>query len=201
MITFIIIGINILVSLICFSNKEAFEKLHFSPYLIHRNGEERFRFLSHGFVHADIGHLAFNMITLYFFGREIEQSIMSSTEYLIFYITAVIFASWPSYKKNIDNYEYKAVGASGAVSAVMFVLVLYSPWSVIYLKFFLPIYFILFAAGYIAYSTYQSKYGKDNIAHDVHLWGALYGLAFTLIFHPESLRIFLDKIQDAPFLR
>lgn len=201
MITFILIGINILVSLLCFSNSEAFEKLYFSPYLIHQNREERFRFLSHGFVHADLGHLAFNMITLYFFGREIEQSIMSSTEYIIFYISAVIISSWPSYKKNMDNPEYKAVGASGAVSAVMFVLVLYSPWSVIYLKFFIPIYFILFAAGYIAYSTYQSKYGKDNVAHDVHLWGALYGLAFTLILHPESLRIFLDQIQHAPFLK
>ncbi|MBK7689837.1 MAG: rhomboid family intramembrane serine protease [Bacteroidetes bacterium] len=200
MITYIIIGITILVSLICFSNSETFEKLLLSPYSIHRNQKERFRLLSHGFVHADIGHLAFNMITLYFFGREIEQSIMSPTEYVLFYVSAVIFAGLPSYKKNIDNPEYKAVGASGAVSAVMFILVLYSPWSVIYLKFIIPIYFILFAAGYLLYSSYQSKHGKDNIAHDVHLWGALYGLAFTLIFHPESLRIFLDQIQNAPFL-
>lgn len=200
MVTFIIIGLNVVVSLLCFSNKELFDKFLFSPYRIQRNPDERFRFLSHGFVHADIGHLAFNMITLYFFGREVEQSIMSSTEYILFYLTAIVFSSLPSYRKNVDNEDYKGVGASGAVSAVMFVLVLYSPWSIIYLKFFIPLYFIMFAAGYLAYSTYQSKFGKDNIAHDVHLWGALYGLAFTLIFHPESLRIFLDQIQEVPFL-
>jgi membrane associated rhomboid family serine protease len=110
-------------------------------------------------------------------------------------------ASLPAFQKNKLNSSYVSVGASGAISAIMFVLVLYSPWSVIYLKFIIPIYYILFAVGYLAYCTYQSKHATDNVAHDVHLWGALFGLSYMLIVHPESLSIFLTKITDVPFLK
>jgi membrane associated rhomboid family serine protease len=164
------------------------------------NNNQMFRFLSHAFVHGDIGHLAFNMITLYFFGSGIEGNILSGPEFLLFYIAAIIFASLPAYQKNKNNSSYTAVGASGAVSAVMFVTVLYQPWAVVYIKFIIPIYFILFAVGYLIYSTYQSKHGKDNVAHDVHLWGALFGIAYMLLLHPDCLRIFLNQVMKPPFL-
>lgn len=201
MLTLFFIGFTAILSLSCFANKEVFDRFAFKPHLMQQNSNQMYRFLSHGFVHADIGHLAFNMITFYFFGREIEQSIMGQTEFIIFYLSAIVFATLPTYNKQKNNPDYIAVGASGAVSAILFVMVLYAPWAIIYLKFIIPIYFILFAAGYLAYSTYQSKFGKDNVAHDVHLWGALYGIAYVMIFHPTSLSIFLTQIQEPPFLK
>jgi len=194
-----IIALNVILSFYCFNNKKAFENLCFSPYAIAKDRSQWFRFISHGFIHADIGHLAFNMITLYFFGSNIEGNIMDGPEYLLFYLSAIVFATLPTYQKQKENPSYKAVGASGAVSSILFVLVLYAPWSKIYLHFFIPIYFVIFAVFYIIYSSYQSKKAKDNVAHDVHLWGALYGIAYMLILHPESFRIFLDGILDPPF--
>lgn len=159
-----------------------------------------YRLVSHAFIHADIGHLIFNMLTLFFFGREVENRILSSTELMIFYLLAILSSALPAYQKNKINAHYKAVRASGAVSAVMFVLVLFQPWSVIYIKFIIPIYFILFAVGYIMYSYYQSLRSNDNIAHDVHLWGAMFAIAYMFLIHPSSLSTFLNAIVNAPFL-
>lgn len=200
MITYIIIGITALVSFGCFSNQTLFSKLYFSPYLVYQNRGEAFRFLSHGFVHADSMHLIFNMLTLFFFGPALEGSVMSSPEFLFFYLSAIVFASLPVYPKHKNNPNYIAVGASGAVSAIMYSCVLYYPWSTIYLKFFIPIYFILYAVGYLVYTTYQTRNAQDNIAHDVHLWGALYGLLYTAVLHPESLQLFIAQIFHPPFL-
>jgi membrane associated rhomboid family serine protease len=141
------------------------------------------------------------MLTLFFFGSEVEKGILSPAEFIVFYLMAILFSSLPSYQKNKANPQYIAVGASGAVSAIMFVMVLFQPWSVIYLKFIIPIYFILFAFGYLAYSYYQGKKGNSNIGHDAHLYGALFGLAYMLVVHPGSLRLFLDRIVEVPFLK
>lgn len=200
MITFGIIGLSVILSLFCFSNKEGFDKLSFVPEKMAKDNSQMYRFVSHAFIHADAGHLLFNMLTLYFFGRELEDGILSPMEYIIFYLLAIVFSSLPSYQENKNNSGYSAVGASGAVSAIMFALVLFSPWSVIYIKFIIPVYFILFACGYLAYSYYQSKQKIDRVAHDVHFWGALFGISYILISHPSSLRIFLNQITNAPFL-
>jgi membrane associated rhomboid family serine protease len=197
-ITWLIIGFTCLLSFAAFKNSEVYGKLVFSPYLINRQRSEWFRFLSVGFVHADAGHLLGNMLTLFFFGRGIEQ-VFSSTQYIVFYITALALSSAPSFSKHKDNPEYSAVGASGAVSAIVFATVLYAPWEIIYLKFLIPLPFIVYGVGYLAYSAYMSKKGTDNIGHDAHLWGALYGVAFTLITHPDSLGRFLSEIVHPHF--
>jgi membrane associated rhomboid family serine protease len=199
LITVGLIATNVILSFFCFSNKEGFDRLCFVPEKISKDRSQIYRFVSHAFIHADVGHLAFNMITLYFFGREVEGGILSPLEFVLFYLAAIVFSCLPSFQKNKHNPDYVAVGASGAVSAVMFILVLYAPWSVIYLKFIIPVYFILFAVGYLAYSSYQSKHGNDNVAHDVHLWRALFGIAYMLLLHPNSLRTFIDRFMDAPF--
>lgn len=200
MITIGIIVITVIISLMAFSNHELFEKLCLNPYLMHRKKGEFFRFISVGFVHADAGHLIFNMLTLFFFGRAIEDHIFSELQFLLFYFSALVLSSVHEYSKQKDNPEYKACGASGAVSSVLFAMVLFQPWGVIYLKFIIPIYFVLFAAGYLAYSYYMQNRAKDNIAHGVHLWGALYGIGYTLLLKPEALRTFLNEIQRPPFL-
>lgn len=200
MITIGIIVITAIISLMAFKDQALFEKLCLNPYLMHRKKGEYFRFISVGFVHGDFGHLLFNMLTLFFFGKNIEEHIFSETQFVLFYFSALILSSVHEYHKQKDNPEYKACGASGAVSSILFSMVLFQPWGLVYLKFFIPIYFILFAAGYLAYSYYMQNKQKDNIAHGVHLWGALYGIAFTLLLKPEALSIFLDEIRKAPFL-
>jgi membrane associated rhomboid family serine protease len=200
-ISYITIGITALISFLCFTNHELFNKLSFIPSIMKGKAAEYYRFLSHMFIHADLGHLAFNMITLFFFGPEVERVFQSNTEFIIFYLSAGILASLPSFQKQKNNPSYVGIGASGAISALMFVLVLYAPWSVIYIKFIIPVYYILFAVGYLIYCTYQMKHAKDNIAHDIHLWGALFGIAYMLVFHPSCISIFLEKIQEAPFLK
>jgi membrane associated rhomboid family serine protease len=201
LITLGIIALTVVLSLFCFSNRESFDRLTLAPHLIRQNKSQAYRLVSHAFIHADTGHLLFNMLTLFFFGSEVEKGILSPAEFIVFYLMAILFSSLPSYQKNKANPQYIAVGASGAVSAIMFVMVLFQPWSVIYLKFIIPIYFILFAFGYLAYSYYQGKKGNSNIGHDAHLYGALFGLAYMLVVHPGSLRLFLDRIVEVPFLK
>ncbi|MCB0698425.1 MAG: rhomboid family intramembrane serine protease [Chitinophagaceae bacterium] len=200
MITIGIIVLTSIISMYAFNNQETFEKLCLNPYVMDKKKGEYFRFVSVGFVHANFGHLLFNMITLFFFGRILEQSVFSETQYLLFYFSALVLSSVHEYSKQKNNPEYRACGASGAVSAVLFSLVLYEPWGTIYLHLIIPIYFILFAIFYLIYSWYMSNRSGDNIAHGVHLWGALYGIAYTLLLKPESLSIFLDQLLRPPFL-
>lgn len=199
MISYAIIGLTVLVSMRALSDRELFEKLDFRPYIIHRNPSERFRFISHGFLHGDMSHLIFNMVTLYFFGPIVENRIFGSFEFLVFYIVGIAVACVSSYQSNKDNPSYVAIGASGAISAILMVLVFYEPWSVLYISFIIPLYYILFAIGYLVYSWYMSNKSGSRIAHDTHLYGALFGIAYTLIFHPEALSIFMQKIQILPF--
>jgi membrane associated rhomboid family serine protease len=200
MITISIIVITAIVSLIAFKDRTLFEKLCLNPYEMHQKKGEYFRFISVGFIHADFGHLIFNMLTLFFFGRNIEGTIFSETQFVLFYLSALVLSSVHEFSKQKDNPEYKACGASGAVSAILFSMVLFQPWGVIYLKFFIPIYFILFAVGYLIYSYYMQRKANDHIAHGVHLWGALYGIAYTLLLKPDSLTVFLHEIGKPPFL-
>ncbi len=201
MLTIGIIALTAIISLPAFKDQELFGKLCLAPYEMHHNKGGYFRFISVGFVHADIGHLAFNMLTLYFFGSQLEQHIFSQTEYMLFYSSALAVSALHDYRKEKDNPEYRACGASGAVSAVVFALVLFEPWGVVYIKFIFPLYFILYAVGYLIYSYYMSTKSGEKIAHGVHLWGALYGIAFTLILKPESLRVFIELMNHPPFMR
>ena len=200
MITYVIIGITCLVSIVAFQNDRLFNQLSYSPYSIKRDRSKGCQMLTHGFVHADYSHLLFNMLSLFFFAPALENSVFSTGEFIFLYLSAIVVAALPSYKKHQNNYAYSAVGASGAVSAVLFSCVLFMPWSVIYIKFIIPIYFILFALGYVIYSYVMGKRQSDNIGHDAHLWGALYGLVFTLITHPQALPYFIDQLQHPPFL-
>lgn len=200
MFTIGIIVITCIISLAAFNKAEIFDKLCFYPYVMHRDKQEAFRFISVGFVHADIGHLLFNMLTLYFFGKPLEGTVFSELQFIILYVSALILSGVDDYVKQKNNSSYRACGASGAVAAIMFSMVLFAPWEVIYLKFFIPIPFILFAIGYLIYSYYMDKKGGDMVGHGTHLWGSLYGLAFTLLARPDSLSIFLERVTKPHFL-
>lgn len=200
-ITLIIIVITAIVSFAAFSNNELRGKLIFHPNGMNSPAEYH-RFISHGFIHADWLHLLFNMYVLYIFGRQVEfvYADVLGKPYLfgVLYITALIASSLPSFAKHRNNYYYAALGASGAVAAVMFSYIYYAPWATL-LFFFIPMPSIVFAILYLVYSAYAARKGNDNIGHDAHFYGAVFGFIFTLIFDPTHGRYFIDQIMHPSF--
>jgi len=197
-ITLIIIVITALVSVLAFSNRELFRRLVFSPYDI-KHFKNSYRFLSYGLIHANWVHLLVNMMVLYSFGRVVETYYgiyfgnKAILYYLLLYIGGIALSTLPSYGKYKDDYSYSAVGASGAVSAVVFASIIFSPLSKIYI-FPLPIGIpaILFAVLYLGYSWYMGKKNIDNVGHDAHFWGAVFGFVFTIVLKPA---LFIGLIE------
>ena len=183
-LTFILIALNVIYSIIGFSNSTLVNKTIMWPYGVKRQ-QQYYRFISSGFLHADWMHLFFNMFTLYFFGRNIEiifknYGLGGNAAYLALYIGGLVIADLPSYFKHRDDPNYRSLGASGAVSAVVFATIVFSPWSSIYLYGAFKISAALYAILFIVYCVYMGKQNRDNINHDAHLWGALFGMIFTL---------------------
>lgn len=204
-ITLIIIIITGLVSYQAFNNAELKAKLLFHPYTIKRQGEW-YRFLTHGFVHANMQHLLINMFVLWQLGEFIEaqfNQVFGPTQgmiiYIVLYLAAIIMSSLYSYGQHQNNPGYAAVGASGATSAVLFSFILFLPW-----EWFLfpPLPGILLGVAYLYYSSYMSKHGYDNIGHDAHFFGAIFGVLYTigiaLLFRPELLSFFIDQLLTGP---
>lgn len=193
--TIIIIAITTLVSFICFSNGKLKEQLIFYPPSVKQG--QLYRFFSYGFIHADGMHLLFNMFTLYFFGSLIEllyQRYLGMFGFVLFYLAALLVSIFPSYLANINNPNYASLGASGAVSAVLFAFILIAPWEMLYLFGIVPIPAIIFAILYTAYSIYAGKRGRDNINHSAHLWGAAFGVLATIAMKPDLLTVFWVRL-------
>ena len=200
-VTLVIILATCAVSFAGFNNPKLIDSLILWPPAIKR-GRQYYRLLSHGFIHADGMHLAFNMITLYFFGRYIENFVagyIGAIGFLAFYLSAIVVAILPTYMKNANNPAYRSLGASGAVSAVLFGFVLMDPWGTIVLFFAIKCPAIIFAAIYIAYSIYMDRRGTDNINHSAHLWGAAYGVLFLAAMEPRLVTAFLGQLANPRF--
>lgn len=199
-VTFAILAITVLFSLVAFSSHELKNKCLFYPYGM-RSASEYYRFLSYGLIHADFMHLLFNMYTFYSFGRVAELYLFNKTEYILLYVTALVASSLFDFKKNRNNPRYAALGASGAVSAVLFSTIIISPWTSDIGIFGIFIPNILFALIYLFYCYYMDKRGRDNIGHSAHLWGAIYGFAFAALVRQDLFSAFLDKLIHPPFLK
>ncbi len=178
------------------------------PYGVKRN-KEYFRFISSGFLHADFVHLFFNMFTLFFFGSALEKifevyNLGGIYAYLSLYILGLIVSDLPSYFKHKDDQGYHSLGASGAVSAVVFAVILFNPWGSIYLYGAIKISALVYAVLYIVYCIYMGKQGNDNINHDAHLWGAIFGFVFAigLVFalQPDLLKLILEEFKHPSLL-
>ncbi len=185
-ITLIIIIITCIVSFSGFSKEKIINDLIFYPPAI-TNQNQWYRFITCGFIHADIAHLGFNMYSFYMFGGQVEEAFqsifgqMGKAYYILLYITSLIVCLLPTYFKNKDNYYYKSLGASGAVSAIVFTYIFIAPTAGIGLMF-IPIPFpaIVFGVIYLGVSAYLSKRGGSNINHSAHFWGAIYGIVFLI---------------------
>jgi membrane associated rhomboid family serine protease len=199
-INFIIIALTVIISLLAWNQPELFSKLKFNPFLT-RERKEYWRMVSYGLIHADWIHLFVNMFVLYSFGSLVTQYFellfpgKSIFYYLILYIGGLLVASAPGYGKHKDNPYYNAVGASGAVSAVLFSSIIFNPMAKIYL-FFVPIGIpaVVFGILYLVYSAYMDKKAKDNVGHDAHFWGGVYGFVITIALKPDLFLHFINEI-------
>ncbi len=200
MLTLILIAITVLVSWLAFNNERLLDRLILWPPAIARQHQYD-RLITHGFIHADFQHLLFNMFTLYFFGRMVEQwfvPYIGQAGFVLFYLSALVVAILPTYLQHRNDARYRSLGASGAVSAVLFTFILVQPWSLI-LVFFIPVPAIVFGALYVGYSIWMDRRGTDNVNHSAHLWGAGYGIAFTLLMEPRVGPAFLQQLLHPSF--
>jgi membrane associated rhomboid family serine protease len=197
-INILIVAATVLVSWLAFNRPRLLDRLILWPPAIERQRQYD-RLLTHGFIHADWMHLAFNMITLWSFGGVVEATFaangIGTAGFLGFYLSAIVVAILPSYLRHLHDARYRSLGASGGVAAVLFASILFNPWSkLIIFPIPLPVPAILFAVLYVGYSIWMDRRGGDNINHSAHLVGGAYGIAFTLLAVPGSLGHFLRQL-------
>lgn len=198
--TLVIIAITCVVSFMAFSNVNLLERLILWPPAVSRD-KQYYRLITYGLVHAGPGHLIFNMLTLYFFGDAMERQYthyLGPLGFVGFYAGGLLVSILPTFLDNRNNPRYRSLGASGAVSAVLFAFILIRPWATIFV-YFLPVPAIVFAVLYVAYSIYMDQRSSDNVNHSAHLWGAAYGIAFTAIMEPRLLSLFLGSLMHPEF--
>ena len=197
MVTYIVIGITVLLSYKCFKDTELFYKLALVPYRVVKYNEW-YRLISHGFIHADTTHLLVNMFTFWSFGTFMEKVFevygFGTLAFIALYLGGMIFASLYDLIKHHDNPYYVSIGASGAVSAVLFASILFNPWGKILLFAVVPIPGILFGVAYLAYCQFMAKKGGDNINHNAHFYGAVFGFFYPVLLEPSLFMEFLSHL-------
>jgi len=203
MVTITLVIITAIVSFIAFQNPVIMSRYDFSPYRIAQR-KELFRFVSHAFLHADWIHLLINMVVLFSFGLYVEREfgllenaghIQSGlVSFLVLYFSAIVISSLTTYLKKRKDPYYIAVGASGAVSAILFTSIFFSPLEKILLYGILPMPGIVFGILYLGYSSYMGRKDKDHINHDAHLWGAIYGIIYPMFLYPGLISKFIQQL-------
>ena len=198
--TVFIIIITCIISITAFNNYQITKKYQFNAYnIVHK--KEWYRVFTHAMLHGSWMHLIINMLVFYSFGeflifafRQFFPFIQPGLLLLIFYVLATPIASLYSLRKHRNNIYYNALGASGAVSAVVFAAIFFDPYQPILFFGILPMPGILFGAGYLFYSYYMNKKGEDNIGHDAHFYGALFGFVFPLLIDPKLIYYFINQL-------
>jgi len=207
-LTLIIIIMTGLISYQAFNDPAMKSKLLHRPIAEHNN-KEYYRLLTSGFIHADFMHLGINMYVLYIFGTQVEMYFMAyfgdvigKISYLAMYLISIVAASLFTHFKHQNNPAYAALGASGATSAVLFAFVIFNPWSMLLLFFVIPCPAIVAAILYLVYSSWASKNSRDNIGHDAHFWGAVFGFVFTMtlitVFSPDLIPRLISNLMTFP---
>lgn len=188
-VTLIILIVTSIVSIVAFKNEKMLDDLIFYPPAVTER-KQYYRFFTCGFIHANVPHLVFNMYSFWIFGEYVELLFMTifgptgRWYYLVMYMSALAVCLFPTYAKNKENYHYRSLGASGAVSAVIFAFIFLNPLQGIGLIFLpreLMIPGFIFGFLYLGISSYLDKKGGGNINHSAHIWGALYGIVFLIV--------------------
>jgi len=200
--TIIIVIITSVISIIAFSNRALFARLQFNPYQVYHR-REWYRIITHGVLHADWAHLIINMLVLFSFGSTIETSfhIMAAHTWMkfpmlwfvIFYLLSLIISSLTTLHKHKGDIWYNSVGASGAVSAVLFCSIFFDPNMTLLFMGIVPIKAYVFGPLYLVYSYYSARKANDNINHDAHLLGAVFGFCFPMMIDVRMFRWFIEQ--------
>ncbi len=201
-LTTLIIGITAITSILAFNRPEMMDRWMFMPYRI-KNRSQWDRFILSGFIHKDYMHLLFNMFTFYFFGGVVEMflrysfgAVAGGALFVGFYLLGIIIADIPTYKKHQDDSHYRALGASGGTSATVFASIIIMPMADICLFAILCLPGFILGVLFLIYSYVKGKRGEDNINHDAHLYGAIFGIIFILILSPSSAAQFVEQVKD-----
>lgn len=195
----LIFAFTIATSLYAFSNPQVLARMMLHPYAIQRDKSKLYTIFTSGLVHADYGHLIFNMFTFYFFGFSLENYFVAasgSVGHLLFavlYILSLVLSDIPTIIQQKNNPGYYSLGASGAISAVLFGFILFEPKAMLGIFMIIPMPAYIFAVLYIGYCIWASKNSNDRINHDAHLFGALAGLILTIVMHPWIVGHFLSQ--------
>lgn len=191
----VIFAITIIVSLIAFSNEKVYDKFILHPYNVSR-GKNIYTLITSGFIHADYMHLFFNMLSYYFFAFDLERKI-GHWQFALLYMVSMVLSDLPSVAKHKSDFWYRSLGASGAISAVVFGAILYNPLGKMMILILpIPIPAVLFGVLYLVYCSYGSKRGQDNINHDAHLFGALSGIMITALLDHSVLPDFFHAVTE-----
>lgn len=200
-VTNVLIGLTVIVTFYAFERPDFLNKLIMNPYRV-KHRREYYRFITSGFIHLDHIHIIFNMFSLYFFGTAMESvffAVFGPLGYVYFvalYLLGIVVSDVPTFFKNQDNPRYNALGASGGVASVIFAFVIFLPLEkiCIYFAFCLPGF--IMGTAYLVFSWYQGKKAKDNINHDAHLYGALFGMVFCIVLHPRVVPNFIEQLKS-----
>jgi len=199
-LTLLIIVATVILSLMAFNKRELLYRFELNPYSMVHN-KQWFRVATHALIHADFMHLFVNMFVLWNFGPTVEQlfitffGVKGLLFFVMLYLGGVLFSALPAIQKHQNNPSYNAVGASGAVSAILFSSIMFMPMTKLRLLFIpigIPAW--IFGLLYLAYEIYSSKNSNDHIAHDAHYVGAIFGVVFTLILEPNLIVNFFNQV-------
>lgn len=206
MISYILMAVTVAASFYTWNKTSLFATLMMNPYQISHK-KQYYRFITSGFIHKDHMHLLLNMFSFYFFGPGIERiftalfgPLTGGIYFLAMYLIAIVVSDLPTYLKHRNDPGYNSLGASGAVSAVIGAFIIFQPLNLICIYFALCLPGFIMGFLYIGFSYYQGKKGKDNINHDAHLYGVLFGFVFCIVAYPPSIPAFFEQIRQWDFL-
>lgn len=189
----VIFVFTIVTSLYAFYDNSVYGKFMLHPYSVSK-GSNVYTLITSGLIHADWMHLFFNMFTFYAFAFTLER-LMGSWQFGLLYFLGLVLSDIPTVFKQKDNFHYNSLGASGAVSAVLFSYILFNPMAKLYIMFIpIGIPAVVFGFLYLIYCAYASRNSRDHINHDAHFFGALTGLIFTIIFVPGIIQNFISVL-------
>jgi len=198
-LSFLIMAVTVVISLLAWQKPSWLDNMMMSPYKIDRK-KEYWRFITSGFIHADFTHLFFNLFSFYFFGTQLEYIFgiifpgFGGEIFILFYLLAILVADLPTYFKQRNNPYFNSLGASGAVSAVIFAGIMFFPTEKIYLFGFVGIPGFIYAGLFTWYSIAMDRRGRDYVNHSAHLYGGLFGILFITLTRPSTWVEFFQQI-------